>query len=58
MEQQQRTATPTQMVTYAEYQRNYRRTNPDKALSYRINSAIKLLAQNGYHVTKEGEGTK
>ncbi len=53
MEQQKTALAPT--ITYRQYQRDYRRANPDKIVSYRINSAIKLLAKHGFIVTKEGD---
>lgn len=38
--------------SYRNYQRKYQRTNPDRVRMWRIHSAINLLRQEGYTVTR------
>lgn len=45
-------------MTWKEYTKAYREMHPENALRWRINSAIKLLKDNGYAVVKYGDSEK
>lgn len=41
-------------ANWAEYQRQYRKANPDRALQHRLNAAKALLTRYGFTVTTPG----
>lgn len=50
--------TDQQRKNWNEYQRQYKRRNPDKAHSYKLRYAINFLEKNGYKVTDLADNAK
>lgn len=45
------TAAARTQFDYAQYQRQYRKGNPERVKRWRLNQAVSLLRRNGYQVT-------